>query len=157
MRRNGPPPIPTHLKLLRGNPGGRPLNRNEPQPPPVETTEPPDYLIGHAADEWRRIAPGLRALGLLTALDIHVLAAFCVSYGRWRETEEVIADLRKQESVLSSLIVEGRINPLVKLSHLMAREMLRYAGEFGFTPATRSRISLGISCDDDKFGDLINR
>ena len=47
----GPPPKPTYLRILEGNPSKRPLNRNEPQPPPVETLDPPDYLGGHAATE----------------------------------------------------------------------------------------------------------
>jgi len=37
----GPPPKPTYLRILEGNPSKRPLNRNEPQPPPVETLDPP--------------------------------------------------------------------------------------------------------------------
>ena len=66
----GPPPKPTYLRILEGNPSKRPLNRNEPQPPPVETLDPPDYLGGHAATEWCRIVPGLSAMRLLTIADI---------------------------------------------------------------------------------------
>jgi hypothetical protein len=29
---SGPRPTPTYLKLLRGNPGRRPINKNEPKP-----------------------------------------------------------------------------------------------------------------------------
>jgi phage terminase small subunit len=32
----------------------------------------------------------------------------------------------------------------VKLSRLMAQDMLRFASEFGFSPAARTRISLGV-------------
>jgi len=81
----GPPPKPTYLRILEGNPSKRPLNRNEPQPPPVETLDPPDYLGGHAATEWCRIVPGLSAMRLLTIADIPALAAYCVAYARWRE------------------------------------------------------------------------
>lgn len=30
---SGPPKTPTHLRLVRGNPSKRPINKNEPQPP----------------------------------------------------------------------------------------------------------------------------
>ena len=60
----GRPPTPTHLKLLRGNPGKRPI-RPEPQPEqPPTPPEPPDFLTGYAFDEWRRVAPELHRLGL---------------------------------------------------------------------------------------------
>src|SRR6516164_1996898 len=78
----GPPLKPTYLRILEGNPSKRPLNRNEPQPPPVETLDPPDYLGGHAATEWCRIVPGLSAIRLLTIADIPALAAYCVAYLR---------------------------------------------------------------------------
>ena len=53
----GPAPTPTHLKLLRGNPGQRNLsNRREPMPAlPTKPPEPPKYLIGFAREEWERI------------------------------------------------------------------------------------------------------
>jgi P27 family predicted phage terminase small subunit len=146
---------------LQGNPQHRPINKNEPQPPLVATVEAPDYLSGYALDEWHRIAPGLRVMGLLTELDIHILAAYCVSYGRWRETEEKIAVLRAKDPVTHGLLIKGpygaaRINPLIRLSRQMAADVLRFACEFGFTPAARTRISLGIAHESNgKFGDLI--
>jgi P27 family predicted phage terminase small subunit len=141
---------------LQGNPQHRPIKQNEPQPPPVETVEAPDYLTGYAFDEWHRIAPGLRVMGLLTELDIHILAAYCIAYSRWRETEEKLAEMREKDPVTRGLLIDGRINPLVKLSRNSATELLRLAGEFGFTPAARTRISLGIGVPNNgKFGDLI--
>jgi P27 family predicted phage terminase small subunit len=93
---------------------------------------------------------------LLTSLDVHTLATYCVAYSRWRTAEELLAELRAEDPSTRGLLVDGRINPLVKISRYMAQDMLRYAGEFGFTPATRYRISLGIGpAPDDKFGGLI--
>src|SRR5215831_13796767 len=60
-----PIPIPTRLKVLRGNPGRRPL-RPEPEPAPLsEPPEPPAFLIGYAAEEWRRAARDPVTHGLL--------------------------------------------------------------------------------------------
>jgi P27 family predicted phage terminase small subunit len=151
----GPPPKPTHLRLLQGNPSRRPINKHEPQPPPVETVDPPDYLEGYARAEWLRVAPSL-----LTNLDIHLLGAFCVSYARWREAEEKLVEFRAKDSMLGGLLVKGSnnkpmINPLLKISRLMASDMLRYAAEFGFTPAARTRISVGASSGLGEFEGLI--
>ena len=149
-------PTPSHLRLLQGNPQHRPINKNEPQPPPIETIDAPDYLTGYALDEWHRIAPVLRVMGLLTELDVHILAAYCIAYSRWREVEEKLAELREKDPVTRGLLIDGRINPLVKLSRNSATELLRLAGEFGFTPAARTRIGLGIARESNgKFGDLI--
>jgi hypothetical protein len=89
----GPRPTPTHLRSLNGNPSHRPINRNEPQPPiPPERPEPPHFLSPSARDEWWRIAGELHALGLLTALDVMPLAAYCAATGRFADAERLLAD-----------------------------------------------------------------
>jgi P27 family predicted phage terminase small subunit len=148
-------PTPSHLRLLQGNPQHRPINKSEPQPPPVETIDAPDYLTGYALDEWHRVAPGMQVMGLLTVLDIHILAAYGVAYSRWREVEEKLAELREKDPVTRGSLIDGKINPLVKFSRNCATELLRYAGEFGFTPAARTRISVGQPVGPSKFDGLI--
>ena len=87
---------------------------------------------------------------------IHILAAYCIAYCRWREVEEEIAKVREKDPVTRGLLIDGKINPLVKISRNCATELLRFAGEFGFSPAARTRISLGVGVPDNgKFGDLI--
>jgi P27 family predicted phage terminase small subunit len=155
----GPPPKPTYLRILEGNPSKRPLNRNEPQPPPVETLDPPWYLSGDAAAaaEWRRIASGLCAMRLLTIADIHALAAYCVAYSRWLASEEALASFRANDPVTYGLLVGGKTNPLVYVARNAAADMLRFAHEFGLTPAARTRISVGTGyASDGKFGDLLD-
>ena len=39
----GRKPVPTRLKVIRGNPGKRALNKNEPQPA-GELADPPDWM-----------------------------------------------------------------------------------------------------------------
>jgi hypothetical protein len=52
------PPVPFALKVLRGNPGKRPM-KPEPQPEQaMDVPEPPALITGYAADEWWRTAPG---------------------------------------------------------------------------------------------------
>src|SRR3972149_4031902 len=77
MRTPGPPPPPTNLQLLRGNPGER-------DPEPAIPSCPP-HLNKEARREWRRVTKQLFALGLVTQLDRSALAAYCDAYSRWVE------------------------------------------------------------------------
>jgi P27 family predicted phage terminase small subunit len=147
------PPTPTRLKLIRGNPGRRRL-RPEPEPLRLsECPEPPAHVAGFGAEEWRRIAPELHRLGLLTLLDTRAFEAYCVSYGRWRQAEQALVD--------AELIVPGSsqnqvANPLLKIATQAARDLIRFGAEFGLTPSARARVAAGrVLPEDSKFGDLL--
>src|SRR4029077_15892039 len=150
FRMAGRRPKPTHLKLVTGNPGKRPLNKNKPQPE-RNLPSPPPELYPEAKAEWNRIAKELHNLGLLTGLDRAALAAYCQSYGRWIIAERAIAKMAKADPLTHGLIkptVGGGVpNALVRAaSHAMA-DMVRYAGEFGMTPSARSRLSTAAGAD----------
>jgi P27 family predicted phage terminase small subunit len=154
-------PTPTQLKILRGNPGKQALNKLEPEPELLaELPEPPDFFNQPAIDEWWRIVEELHRLKMLTTFDVTALAAYCQSWGRWVEAERKIAVMRKVNAD-SALLVKGSMsnvvpNPLIKIARLAAQDMVRYAAEFGFTPAARSRIVLtGGKEPPSKFGTLL--
>jgi P27 family predicted phage terminase small subunit len=144
----GPPPIPTHLKLLRGNPGHQKLNRREPQPARgKQCPPPPEFLDDDAKAEWARVGPHLWRLGLLTPIDTSLFAVYCAYYAHWRHAEEAIAAAAAADPATHGLVVatkEGgpRVNPMVKIAGTMAAEMVRVAGLFGMTPASRARIAV---------------
>jgi phage terminase small subunit len=78
---------PIKLELLEGKPGHRKLPENELEPPD-ELIEPPSFLDEYALTEWERITPGLEAMGVLFALDINILSAYCCAYSIWRKATE---------------------------------------------------------------------
>lgn len=143
----GPRPIPTHLKVLRGNPGKQKLNREEPEPTlPPAPPEPPPYLTGYAREEWERLSTELFRLKLLTVVDIQPLAAYCQAYDSFRTATEKIKEMAVRDPVMGALMIKTRHNsfmqnPLFLTARQSANDMVRYASEFGFTPAARSRIS----------------
>jgi P27 family predicted phage terminase small subunit len=142
--------MPTQLKLLRGRPVGKRYGTVFEPPKPPEPPEPPEFLSGYALEEWRRVAPGLSLFGLLSLFDVMPLAAYCEAYSRWRTAEELLARVAAGDPAFLGLLVKGskgqpRANPLLEVSRLAARDMVRFADEFGFSPAARSRISAGIS------------
>src|SRR6516162_4231399 len=148
MRPRGRKPTPTYLRVLQGNPQKRQLNENEPQPDiSAAVPEPPEHLYGYAADEWRFMAPQLHPMRLLTQFDLKVFEAYCVSYCRWREAEDVLARIRTGNPNTLGLVLkapkDGELieNPVVRISRRERFEMLRYASEFGFSPASRTRIN----------------
>jgi P27 family predicted phage terminase small subunit len=145
----GPRPIPTYLKVLRGNPGKQALNHNEPRPPiPAHVPPPPKGLTGYAEEEWTRISTELWNLKLLTAIDIRPLAAYCQAYKIWRMATEMLT--AAEGGPYQGLLVHrsGRgggepvRNPYLAVATQAASDMVKFASEFGMSPATRARISL---------------
>jgi P27 family predicted phage terminase small subunit len=140
--------LPTHLKLLRGNPGKRSIGP-EPEPAvPDAPPEPPEFLTEIAKNEWWRIAPELHTLGLLTVLDVMPLAAYCQAYADWIAAEQAIAVMAANDPETKGLTVTGSagtrvINPLVEIARCAAADMVRFAGEFGLTPRARSYLNAG--------------
>ena len=58
---------------------------------------------------------------------------------------------------LSKLACPPADESLVRIASEAAADMLRFASEFGFTPAARSRIAAGVGgqTSNSKFGDLL--
>jgi P27 family predicted phage terminase small subunit len=160
--KTGKRPLPTHLKLLRGNPGQRKLH-DEPQPEQdIDVPEPPPFITGYAADEWWIVAVELHRLGLLTKVDVAPLAAYCHAYGQWRLAAEALAKMAANDPTMHGLIIKTKYgdaaqNPLVSIARKHAGDMVRYASEFGLSPAARTRISAGNPGDQSqrKFAGLI--
>jgi P27 family predicted phage terminase small subunit len=160
---SGPPPTPTNLRILRGNPSKRPLPAGEPEPARAPAIPgPPAYLTGYARDEWWSISPELYRLGLLAVIDVAPLAAYCQAYGRWRTAEESLARMAANDHLMSGLIIKSRTgeavtNPLVGVSRRAANDMVRYANEFGLTPAARTRLAAGPNGEQQqsKFAGLL--
>jgi P27 family predicted phage terminase small subunit len=143
-------PKPTRLKMLTGNPGRRPLNINEPKPEAV-VPECPVELGPVARREWDRLAGELAPLRLLTNLDRAALAAYCGAYGMWAEATEAIQKFGTMVKSPSGYPVQS---PYVSIANRQAEIMMRIASEFGFTPASRSRISTP-SADERTLFDII--
>lgn len=144
-------PKPTRLKVLTGNPGRRPLNEDEPQPK-VVIPECPSELGPVARREWDRLAAELVALKLLTNLDRAALAAYCGAYALWAEATEQI---QKYGTMVKSPTGYPIQSPYVSIANRQAEIMMRVASEFGFTPASRGRISTPKEHDPQIF-DLFN-
>lgn len=138
MGRRGPPPTPTALKILRGNPGRRPLNPNEPQPERASPTC-PEWMPPAGRTEWERIVPELDRLNMLTLLDIGMLEGLCNAYAR-----AIRADKEVEERGITFTTDKGFVvkNPAVGVGDAAWDRYKKFCAEFGLTPASRSRIQV---------------
>ena len=137
-------PKPTHLKLVTGNPGRRPLPVGEARLA-LALPSVPLHLLPDAVTEWDRVAQELFTAGLLASLDRAVLAAYCQAYARWAQAERALAEMGRRDQLTNGLMLKttgGNAiqNPLVGIANKAAADMVRYAAEFGMTPSSRTRI-----------------
>ena len=133
---------PKSQKETSGNSESRELAKEEPKAIPV--VECPTELGPVARQEWDRIAGALTAVGRLTVLDRALLAAYCNAYALWLEAVEA---LEKYGAVMKSPSDYPVQSPYVSVANRQAEIMMRIASEFGFTPASRSRISVPQQSD----------
>lgn len=151
-----PKRTPTAMKELAGNPGHRPLPKDEPKPT-VEVPEPPDFLERHAIEEWYRIAPILKQLNIVTLLDRTALTMYCEAYGRWVDA------LYQVRLTGGNLIVtkQGNIiqNPALGVANRSFDHLRDILREFGLTPTTRAKVTTaksGESGETDVWAKLLN-
>ena len=112
------------------------MNEHEPRPD-VAIPECPSELSPLARKEWDRLVGELCALRMLTNLDRAALAAYCGAYALWAEATEAI---QKYGAMIKSPQGFPIQLPYLAIANRQAEIMMRIASEFGFTPASRSRI-----------------
>ena len=149
----GRKPLPTNIKLLRGNPGKRPLNEREPEPK-AKLPRAPEHLNDEAKREWRRMAHTLYDLGLLTEIDRAALAAYCVAWGRWVEAEK---NLQKYGTVMMSPEKGWPVqSPYLSIANRAMEQMQKFMVEFGMTPSSRSRVKAVEHNEKDAFEEFLS-
>lgn len=133
----GRKPIPTHLKLVKGNPGKRKINRREPQPI-GELKTAPDWLTDEQKEIWN-YAITHAPPGLLKMIDASVLVVWTVA----RDTHQKAAqNFAKSKMLYTTKSGDPMQNPLLPVMNKQAILMMKAAGELGFTPSSRSRIEI---------------
>lgn len=139
---SGRRPQPTRLRILRGNPGRRPLNPHEPQPPPVDDafdTPPPEIEADQlAAAEWRRVVPLMRVCGLASQAERAALIALCQQWSRYLEAQGKVRELGM---IVKKTRGVPMVNPYLAVSDRALAHCQKLWGELGLTPSGRARLS----------------
>lgn len=154
----GRKPVPTNLKLIRGNPGKRPLSMDEFRPH-AQIPSCPRHLKGEARKEWRRITEELARYSMISNVDRGALAMVCTLWGRYVAAEEMIEETAKTAPDSFGLFVKSPNNfpiqsPWLTVSNRSIEQYKSFCAEFGLTPAARVRAApmtsqLPLSFDDD--------
>ena len=92
----------------------------------------------HSVGFWSRLTAELTKLNLITHLDRGALATHCAAYALWAEA---MVQIQKYGTMVKSPSGYPMQSPYIGLANRQAELMMRIASEFGFTPASRSRIS----------------
>lgn len=137
---------PTHLKLLQGNPGRRPLNKHEPLPKKRISRKPPKHLTALEREVWEDTMAEVPR-GMVRKLDMNTFETFVTSYAEFREACEA---MHGEELVIVTPGGLAKPNPLLTVKREAAKMMLRAAAELGFTPSSRSKISVDPNAKDDE-------
>jgi len=140
----GRKPTPRSLRVLRGNPGKRPL----PREPRTARAVPacPAELSDEAKKEWRRLTKELAAAGLVTRLDREALALLCAAYARWAEAE---AAIRKYGLVIKSPSGFPMQSPYLAIANKALDQVRLLLAEFGMSPSSRTRVHMVPQKDED--------
>lgn len=130
---------PTACKQLEGNRGKRKLNTREPKPAPPAVLDPPEWLGPVAIEKWHQLAPRLEQIGILTELDVDLLALLCDAWQKKYEAREVIDKCGGYLYTESGFIVA---HPAMAQEH-KANELIRKLNnELGLTPSSRAGMEV---------------
>lgn len=133
-------PTPTHLKVVKGNPGKRALPADEPKPP-KESPKAPPWLTTEAKVMWGRFSMQLEQMGVLTAADGPALEALVTSYEEFRKLEEQVG---KEGYTYLTVATNGervtKANPAAAMLREARQQLRMLLSEFGLTPAARTKV-----------------
>ena len=158
MGKRGPRKEPTILKIAKGNPGKRPLNKSEPRPPSDDIT-PPEWVTGVAREKWDNVVPKLIGMGVMTNADVDTIARYCTMH------EQYVKYLEQVRRGLDVLVIRddaGKVKymqstPAATMMMKLAGSMLRIEQEFGLTPSARSGVSAAQEKPADELADFFAR
>lgn len=130
-------------KRPRTQEGVQPRMATKPKAPAVffsDEPKMPGHLNEQAKLEWRYIIDSLKASGQMHHLDRAILATYCMTYARLAEAELEIEEFGQAylESAENPVL---KNNPWVGIRDKLANQLIGLAGELGFTPASRAKIS----------------
>lgn len=147
-------PTPSHLKLVRGNPGKRATNGSEPKPR-REIPSPPAHLSDRAKVAWGAVSVLLDRMGILTEADGLALERLCEVYAEILEIRgSMPADgSRTYECKTKEGGTMIRAIPEVAMLADADRRFKAWLVEFGLTPAARTKVQVKDGQESDPLAD----
>lgn len=152
-----PKPQPTAIKQARGNPGKRPLNKNEPQPS-KEMPQCPEKLSAAARSYWQKLAPEAWCVGVLTRMDAAAFGRYCSALADW-DFCDAFLQANGPDLVVTNKetgeVLGVTPTPYPKRKRELEELLLKYEDRFGFNPSSRSKIQALPTDDGDELDELL--
>jgi P27 family predicted phage terminase small subunit len=140
-------PLPD-LSIVRGRRG-----RRQPAATPSTVPKPPEWITGTARAEWERVSPSLEAMGAVSECDTALLIAYTTAVEMWTAVQLELRRLADAAGTVADALTTtsdtGVVHPhpLLAMSHTLATDAVRWAGELGLTPAGRARLRLKVETE----------
>ena len=126
---------------LEGNPGHRPINKQEPNAPPA-SGQAPKSLDPAEREFWKQIFPIVSKMRVMTKADVFALGQLCRFMAEEQECTRQIAQLgrlipKKNEA---GKVIAATLNPLCRVRSDAARHIRSYLAVFGLGPSFRAAL-----------------
>jgi len=132
--------IPSKILNLRGGTSHshKKARENEPDPP-SKMPKCPDHLDAEAKAEWTRAGDILESVGLMTGLDMAVLAGYCDAYSQWAKSTLKVQEMgmvyQKQDKTPA-------LNPYLRVARESYDRMIKAAVLLGLSPSSRVNLKV---------------
>lgn len=109
----------------------------------TDAVRPPGWLSKEGKKEFRRLAKELKAVDLISNLDVDMLAAYCDAYAKYQECTEIIATDGLQVPYTNKAGETNLIpHQLLTKKKQLFDQMKYIAAEFGLTPSARAKLAI---------------
>lgn len=145
----GRKPTPTHLKLVKGNPGRRPLPAKG-KPAERDSPPAPAHLTASARRAWDSVSAMLARAGVLALVDAMAVELLCEAYADWRAARDELTAFGSNyyQTVNQAGGIMHRAHPALAVMRDADRRIKAWLAEFGMTPSARTRIDVAPASDE---------
>ncbi len=146
-------PIPTDLKKLKGNPGRRPLNPNEPQPKAGSAAQ-PSALSQAAREYWPELHEIVSSNGVYTEMDTVALVLLCDTFAEYRKLRDQVEREGATYTLPNGM---AKANPAMAMLSDSQKRLKSLLVEFGMTPSARSRVTVAGEIPPDPIEEFFKK
>ena len=110
----------------------------------------PEFLGVFGRMEWDRVVSQIYGSGVLSEVDISMLTAYCLEMQDYFEDKDTVKKEGKYSRLRNKAGEEYlALHPAVNSGNKHLANAKSLAAEFGFTPSSRTRISVGKAKEED--------
>jgi P27 family predicted phage terminase small subunit len=135
LGRRGPAPLPTKVKILRGETRPSRVNYREPIPSPDVPKMPAD-MDPAAKAVWRRVTGSMGHTGVIRVPDSDILRCYCEAVSRYAQAARLYAGSGPLVRHPGGLVK----NPLHQVIRDDGEQIRMFARELGLSPSARAGL-----------------